>query len=75
MRLWGQYFTEAVWDGVLGALRAAPAGILGGVAGAAAGVPRLLNAFLDLIAMQVSGGSGCPRGRLGSGASRHVPGW
>lgn len=53
LRLWGQYFTEAAWGGVLGALRAAPAAILGGGAGRAAGVPKLLEAYVNLVAVQV----------------------
>lgn len=53
VRLWGQYFTEAAWGGVLGALRSAPAALLGGAAGKAAGVPKLLEAYVDLVAMQV----------------------
>lgn len=51
--MWGQYFTEVAWRGVLGALRAAPGDIVGGAAGRAAGVERLLEAFLNLIAVQV----------------------
>lgn len=54
MRLWGQYFTQAAWAGVLGALRAAPAPVLGGPAGKAAGVPKLLEAYVNLVAVQVS---------------------
>ncbi|CAN0252487.1 unnamed protein product, partial [Ectocarpus fasciculatus] len=53
VRLWGQYFTEAVWGGVLGALRAAPALLVGGAAGQAAGVPKLLEAYVNLVAVQV----------------------
>ncbi|CAN0298197.1 unnamed protein product [Ectocarpus sp. 12 AP-2014] len=53
VRLWGQYFTEAVWAGVLGALRAAPALLVGGAAGQAAGVPKLLEAYVNLVAVQL----------------------
>lgn len=53
VRMWGQYFTEVAWTAVLRALRAAPGDIVGGAAGRAAGVERLLRAFLNLIAMQV----------------------
>lgn len=51
--MWGQHFTEAAWAGVLGALRAAPASILGGPAGRVAGVPALLEAYVNLVAVQV----------------------
>lgn len=53
VRLWGQYFTQAAWAGVLGALHGAPASILGGAAGRAAGVPKLLEAYVNLVAVQV----------------------
>lgn len=53
VRLWGQHFTEAAWGGVLEALRAAPAPILAGATGQVAGVPKLLEAYVNLVAMQV----------------------
>lgn len=51
--MWGQYYTEAAWEGVLGALRAGPPEIIGGAAGEAAGVCRLLEAFVNLVAVQL----------------------
>lgn len=53
--MWGQHFTDAVWEGVLGGLRAAPPQLLGGAAGKAAGIPKLLETFLNLVAVQVRG--------------------
>lgn len=56
VRMWGQFFTNVVWEGVLSALRAAPPKLLSGQAGWTAGVPSLLEAFLNLVAVQVRGG-------------------
>lgn len=55
VRFWGQHYTDAVWEGVLEALRAAPTVLLSGEAGSVAGVPKLLEAYLGLVAVQVSG--------------------
>lgn len=57
--MWGQFFTDILWEGVLSALRAAPLDLLSGSAGVNAGVPSLLEAFLNLVAVQVRGGCGC----------------
>lgn len=39
----------------MGGLRAAPAVLVGGAAGQAAGVSKLLEAYVNLVAVQVSG--------------------
>ncbi|CAM9767872.1 unnamed protein product [Sphacelaria rigidula] len=53
VRMWGQFFTDILWGGVLSALRAAPLDLLSGSAGVNAGVPSLLEAFLNLVAVQM----------------------
>lgn len=58
VRMWGQFFTDILWGGVLSALRAAPLDLLSGSAGVNAGVPSLLEAFLNLVAVQVRGRHG-----------------
>ncbi|CAN0208970.1 unnamed protein product [Discosporangium mesarthrocarpum] len=57
-RFWGFGFTEALWAGVLRAVRTVDVDILGGPAGEAAGVPHLWEAYMSLVAIQLMVGNG-----------------
>ncbi|CAM9750229.1 unnamed protein product, partial [Phaeothamnion confervicola] len=52
LRQWGCAFTEGLWAAVLAAFAAAPAELLAGPAGAAAGVDRLWDEYARLLVVQ-----------------------